>query len=179
MPVVTRIGNFRITRLSPSSADIYGHARAYLESLGHFKRQVGAETVFTVRKGSKVIHACGSLNEAIEYVKQQTGTEVPIMEDSLIPYLERHAAWSARTFGPGPRTKGILEHIRKELKEIEQDPGDLEEWIDVIILALDGYWRHWGNPLDLMRRLQEKQNKNFARQWPAWQPQDHPTEHIR
>jgi hypothetical protein len=99
--------------------------------------------------------------------------------DSLIPYVERQAEWSNRTFGAGWRTKGIVEHIRKELLEILADPGDLEEWIDVMILAMDGYWRAGGNPLDLMRRLQEKQNKNFARQWPTQMPEDKAVEHIR
>jgi len=101
------------------------------------------------------------------------------MEDSLIPYLERQAEWSTRTFGPGLRTGGILEHIRKELLEIAADPGDLEEWIDVIILALDGYWRHGGHKLDLMRRMQEKQNKNVARNWPPLQSEDKAVEHVR
>jgi len=101
------------------------------------------------------------------------------MEDSLIPYLERQAEWSNRTFGPGMRTLGIIEHIGKELKEIASDPGDLSEWIDVMILAMDGYWRHGGNPLDLMRGLQDKQNKNMERKWPPIGPQDKATEHIR
>ena len=101
------------------------------------------------------------------------------MQDSLIPYIERQAEWSHRTFGPGLRTTGILNHIRKELLEIASDPSDLEEWIDVMILALDGYWRHGGHPLELMRRLQEKQNKNFARQWPPPQPEDVAVEHIK
>jgi hypothetical protein len=101
------------------------------------------------------------------------------MEDSLIPYLERQAEWSAKTFGPGLRTKGLIDHISKELKEIEADPGDLEEWIDVMILALDGYWRHGGHKLDLMRRLQDKQNKNIAREWPAPVSEDVAIEHKR
>ena len=98
---------------------------------------------------------------------------------SLHEYLERQAIWSGITFGSGLRTKGIIDHIRKELIEITADPGDLEEWIDVIILALDGYWRHGGQPLDLMRRLQEKQNKNFKREWPKPLSEDVATEHIR
>lgn len=58
--------------------------------------------------------------------------------------LEDQRRWSAATFGPGYRTAGILAHIRKELAEIEADPHDLEEWIDVILLAIDGFWRHGG-----------------------------------
>ena len=63
--------------------------------------------------------------------------------------------------------------------EIEANPEDLEEWIDVVILALDGYWRHGGEPIDLMWHLQAKQDKNYDRQWPAPGPEDEPTEHVR
>ncbi len=94
-------------------------------------------------------------------------------------YNERQRQWSRKTFGEGKRTLGIIAHIRKELAEIEAKPDDLEEWIDVAILALDGYWRHGGEPADLMAHLQAKQDKNFARKWPAPGPEDEPTEHVR
>lgn len=98
---------------------------------------------------------------------------------TLERYLHRQREWSSRTFGPGRRTGGLLDHIRKELREIEAEPTDLTEWVDVVILALDGYWRHGGNPLDIMAHLTEKQNKNFARQWPVSLSEDVATEHIR
>lgn len=59
-------------------------------------------------------------------------------------HLAGQRRWSEATFGPGPRTLGITAHIRKELQEIEDDPTDLTEWIDVAILALDGAWRTGG-----------------------------------
>mgnify|MGYP002130464712 CR=1 FL=1 len=37
---------------------------------------------------------------------------------NLWAYLHSHLHWSRKTFGPGPRTKGITDHIRKELAEI-------------------------------------------------------------
>lgn len=93
-------------------------------------------------------------------------------------YLRRQQLWSLRTFGEGQRTKGIVKHIEKELVEIRQQPHDLIEWIDVVILALDGYWRHGGQPEAIMDYLQAKQNVNFARAWQA--PRDgEPTEHDR
>ena len=46
----------------------------------------------------------------------------------LARHLQRQSAFSQRTFGPGNRTAGVLDHIRKELVEIEQAPDDLEEW---------------------------------------------------
>lgn len=54
--------------------------------------------------------------------------------------------WSKATFGPGRRTKGLLEHIRRELDEVAAAPDDLVEWVDVVLLAFDGYWRHGGTP---------------------------------
>jgi Protein of unknown function (DUF550) len=96
----------------------------------------------------------------------------------LESYLRRQQIWSARTFGPGPRTEGIVKHIQKELAEILAKPRDLTEWIDVMQLALDGYWRHGGEPDAIMDYLQAKQNVNFQRTWPA--PVDgEPTEHDR
>ncbi|WP_231753038.1 dATP/dGTP pyrophosphohydrolase domain-containing protein [Burkholderia sp. TSV86] len=63
----------------------------------------------------------------------------------FLAYLQRQREFSERTFGPGARTAGVCDHIRKELKEIEANPGDLTEWIDVVILALDGAWRAGGS----------------------------------
>lgn len=100
------------------------------------------------------------------------------MPNELAEYLVRQANFSARTFGHGCRTLGIIQHIQKELEEIRSDPFDLSEWVDVIILAMDGYWRHGGNPVHLMDLLQAKQDKNFARKWPPIGPEDQAMEHI-
>lgn len=99
----------------------------------------------------------------------------------LVHYIERQQRWSEDTFGPGRRTGGILAHIRKELTEIERDPLDLEEWIDVIILALDGAWRAGHRPQEIAKALSMKQEKNFSRTWPDWRTltEDDPVEHIR
>ncbi len=106
-------------------------------------------------------------------------------------FLAEKARWSRRTFGDGPRTKGILAHISKELAEIMADPLDLEEWIDVFMLATDGYWRAWvaRNPersgdmeqmaQDFIDGIRAKHAKNEARQWPAAKSQDEPVEHVR
>lgn len=103
------------------------------------------------------------------------------MTFDFIEYLKREREWSEKTFGPGARTRGVTDHIRKELAEIEADPSDLEEWIDVIILAVDGAWRAGHSPEDVVKALIAKQVKNEARKWPDWRshPVDQPIEHIR
>jgi len=101
--------------------------------------------------------------------------------EGLTAYLKRQWGWSKETFGPHLRTKGVIQHITKELREIEANPHDLSEWVDVIILAMDGFWRHGGKPEDLLPAMQAKQGKNFARSWPDWRTmgEDQAIEHDR
>ena len=97
----------------------------------------------------------------------------------LTDYIKRQEEWSAKTFGHGVRTKGITAHIRKELVEIEAAPHDVEEWIDVVILALDGAWRAGYSPEQIVAALEAKQAKNFKRTYPMPESDDVPSEHIR
>lgn len=99
----------------------------------------------------------------------------------LINHLRRQIDFSAVTFGPGPRAKAVVDHIRKELAEIEADPSDLMEWIDVIILAFDGAWRAGFSAEQIALALGEKQTKNEARVWPDWRTADpnKAIEHVR
>lgn len=96
-------------------------------------------------------------------------------------HLKRQREWSGRTFGPGPRTAGVVDHIRKELAEITAAPSDISEWIDVVILALDGAWRAGASPQDIIAALVAKQAKNEARVWPDWRTMspDKAIEHDR
>lgn len=97
---------------------------------------------------------------------------------NLEEYIKRQVNWSASTFGNGVRTRGIAEHIRKELLEIEAAPHDVEEWVDVMILALDGAWRAGYSPEQIVSALESKQVKNFGRVYPFPISDDHPSEHI-
>jgi hypothetical protein len=56
--------------------------------------------------------------------------------------------------------------------EIEADPGDLKEWIDVTILALDGAWRSGASPAEIVAAIVAKQTKNEGRVWPDWRTAD-------
>lgn len=99
----------------------------------------------------------------------------------LIEYLYRQRAFSEKTFGPGTRAKGLIDHIRKELVEIEQEPSDLKEWIDVVTLAFDGAWRAGFSPEQIIEQLNATLTRNEARQWPDWRTQsfDRAIEHVR
>lgn len=93
----------------------------------------------------------------------------------LAEHLQRQRRFSFTTFGPprcalgGHNTDGVQDHIRKELVEIEEHPNDLEEWIDLVILAFDGALRAGYQPHDIVAALLFKQAKNENRKWPTWQ----------
>lgn len=97
-------------------------------------------------------------------------------------HLERQRAFSAETFGPGDRRKGVVEHIRRELDEVLEAEGDelLGEWVDVIILAFDGAWRTGAEPQQILDAIATKQARNEARVWPDWREfdQDEAIEHV-
>ena len=99
----------------------------------------------------------------------------------LIKHLQRQRKFSEATFGPGARTSGVIDHIQKELAEIEADPLDLEEWVDVILLALDGAWRTGASPQEVADAIDAKMTKNEGREWPDWREvgQGKAIEHVR
>lgn len=88
---------------------------------------------------------------------------------TIVDYLRRQREWSIRTFGPATpendRRKGVIDHIRKECIEAETDGG---EFIDIVILALDGLWRAGFNAHEIEAMLNAKHAKNAARTWPDW-----------
>lgn len=94
-------------------------------------------------------------------------------------YLERQKEWSLKAFGPGARVGGITKHIEKEVVEVRAAPADLDEWIDIAILALDGAWRAGYSPAECCMALERIQMRNFARAYHAPTSPDEPTEHIR
>lgn len=96
-------------------------------------------------------------------------------------HIDRQRKFSYKTYGPGNHTEGVIDHIRKELIEIEEAPEDLEEWVDVIILGIDGAWRAGFGPQEIIDAIVAKQLKNENREWPDWRtvPVGKAIEHIR
>ena len=115
----------------------------------------------------------------------------------LIAHLTRQGAFGRATFGPGPRTEGVLKHIEYEIEEVRRaaEEGDLDElvkeWTDIAILGLDGLIRavrareeafNAQRMLSLARpyithdevariavdNIVGKQAKNEMRGWPDW-----------
>jgi len=104
----------------------------------------------------------------------------------LEQHLLRSMAFSHATFGPGTRAKGVIDHIKKEIIEVETSNGDASEWIDLVILSLDGLTRQLKYfkmeegiipdndtvAVIAAQILRQKQAKNEKRVWPDWRKAD-------
>ena len=120
----------------------------------------------------------------------------------FVEYLARQVAVSRCNFGPNERTLGVIDHIKKELKEVEAEDtpeGRAQEWNDVVILALDGATRAMREAIRARARgtleptadyiadkvvyaiKRKQQGKNELRDWPDWRtvPEDKAIEHKR
>lgn len=99
----------------------------------------------------------------------------------LIAHLHRQREFSEHTFGPGTLTARVIDHIRKELNEIDAKPDDVSEWVDVILLALDGAWRAGFSPEQIAQAITAKQERNELRKWPDWRTAEpgKAIEHVR
>lgn len=90
------------------------------------------------------------------------------------------AAWSQATFGSdverGPI--GALLHLEREAREAAENPADVTEYADCLLLILDASRRAGLDPLKLIRAAQEKMKVNKSRVWPKTVG-DVPTEHAR
>jgi dATP/dGTP diphosphohydrolase len=96
-------------------------------------------------------------------------------------FIDLKWEWSKETFGPGRRTAGISDHIRRELKEIAEDPEELDEWVDIILLAIDGACRAGHKGEKIVAGILSKHMKNVGRDWPDWRTmsEDEAIEHVR
>ena len=117
-------------------------------------------------------------------------THVPQSLNEFQNMMANAHNWSLNTFGPGPRMEGVLDHIAKESEEVALSGGSGDEWIDLVILSIDGFLREktqrWGLSrhdavAELLRMWAEKTEINMARDWPDFRTMDpnKAVEHVR
>lgn len=122
-----------------------------------------------------------SMKELRERMIKVTGHCQGLECFDLISFLERQKRFSLKTFGDQPRTQGVIDHIKKELIEVESNPDDVMEWVDIILLAFDGALRRGFTSYSVVNALHEKLHINENRKWPDWKtlPDNVAIEHDR
>ena len=139
-----------------------------MESTKHFREATGESVHWVhcqINSRPAVSAALAARDAEIAGLRAQTGFD-------FAAFVARKMAHSLSAFGPDQRPSGVADHIRKELLEIEADPDDKSEWIDVLLLAIDGASRAGLSPAEIVTGLQEKLAKNEARAWPDWRKAD-------
>ena len=101
--------------------------------------------------------------------------------DDFISFVLRHKNWADKTFGINRGVLGRIKHIEKELIELKNNPNGPEEWIDILMLTLDGLGLIGLSPENILEELYSKLEKCKNRKWPDWKSADpnKPIEHIR
>jgi hypothetical protein len=99
----------------------------------------------------------------------------------LAGFLVDIMSWQTDTFGPNQTLAGIRDHMRKEVKEIEDAPTDRTEPIDLIMLGIS-YLRRLGmDAPSIVALWQQRMVSLKARDWPDWRKADpdKAIEHVR
>lgn len=118
---------------------------------------------------------CGQSKEDHLDSECSSGGEPRNLVFDLVAHIKNQQEWSFKTFGPlgqGQKPEGVINHLEKELKELRAKPTDLEEWIDVVILGIDGATKGGYTPEQIATMLMAKQVKNENRKWPDWRTMD-------
>lgn len=88
------------------------------------------------------------------------------------------ASWQDKQFPEGTQS-GALNHLKKECKELERNPDDIEEWADALFMVIQGGRKAAGGSLEhFMQEVNYKLLKNMSRQWGEMAP-DGTVEHVR
>lgn len=114
---------------------------------------------------------------------------------ALDELLKDQLDFSITTFGGGERKKAVIDHIKKEIIELEETKDAASEWVDIILLAIDGLLRAEKYNTQLKHGplindqaailaavgLINKLSKNRTREWPDWRDCDpeKAIEHVR
>ena len=99
----------------------------------------------------------------------------------MLEFLKQQQKFQAETFGTKPRSAGVIDHIKKELKEVEVNPAEILEWIDIVLLAFGGALNVGFSPARILGALETKIDINNKRDWPNWKTAnpDKAIEHIK
>lgn len=85
---------------------------------------------------------------------------------SAIQRLQDEAGeWTDATFGQNQTADSCIAHLKKEVKELAENPGDRLEYADCLLLLIDAYRKAGGSADDLVCAGWQKFEINRSRVW--------------
>ena len=80
--------------------------------------------------------------------------------------FKEHIKWSQQTFGKKKTYKACFAHMEREIDECRENPKDIEEYADILLLLFDAFYRGTGKGFDaLVNAVSKKIKKNKNRKW--------------
>ena len=70
-----------------------------------------------------------------------------------------------KTHFPKSQMKHNLIHMKGEIKEVLENPDDIEEWADIIICYMGGFGKTNHTLAELFESVDKKIDKNMKRKW--------------
>lgn len=83
---------------------------------------------------------------------------------SLQKLEEIRAKWAAKTF-PRANLDGVLNHLKREIQEFEEDPSDISELADMLMLVMDAGRLSGHSADDILKAFSKKHIDNTKRKW--------------
>jgi hypothetical protein len=88
------------------------------------------------------------------------------VSSSKLEYLWlKQTEWSDETFGKNRKPTGPMNHLKKEVEEVLDNPYDTEEYADCLLLLIDAARLAGMTPESLLDAAMEKHLKNRLRKW--------------
>jgi len=89
-----------------------------------------------------------------------------------------HGIWSDQTFGKNRNPIAPLHHLKKEVQEVIEQPNDIKEYADCLLLLMDSARLSGFNMDDLYFAAKAKFKENKLRKW-SKPDENGVCEHIR
>ncbi len=69
--------------------------------------------------------------------------------------------FSVSTFGPDSIYQKVLDIVRHELKEMDVNPSEMTEWLDLVLLSLDDAWLVNHSPEKIAQQLRARHDRGY------------------
>lgn len=114
--------------------------------------------------------------------KGRTGSEIRELlaqnSSNFDQLFREHGEFSIETFGRLRGPEGPISHLKKEIEELLQNPGDKMEYADCLLLLMDAWRLIGGTSEDMVAAAYQKLQINRKRKW-GTPDENGVVEHVR
>lgn len=88
------------------------------------------------------------------------------LQFNLIDLLRKQQEFSQQVYGPHP-TRNVMVCIKMELQRVIDNPDDVLQWADVLLMVFDGAMHRGFTPEEIAAAMEKSLNSQLHRPVPA------------